>query len=235
MNDAISDKVKKLLRLAACKAATPAEAAAALNRAMELIGRHHIDIASLDLDEDTERIVCERIKVGQRVSFIKRRCADILINYFKVRGIWDRDCLAVVGFEHDVTMAGYVFHFLVGACTRSVAQFAKDEKAARRRTTANKKKNYVQGWIYGVVTNLRKPDLAHAALGDSRTSIVLSARSARVDAEFQELFPPENLRKLTVQEPRTNHHVINRGFRDGMNTSIHQPLTNAQQGTLLLT
>lgn len=43
----IIDKIQKLLRLAKCSAATPAEAAAALEKAIQLAMQHGIDIAKL--------------------------------------------------------------------------------------------------------------------------------------------------------------------------------------------
>ena len=45
------DRIRKLLRLAKDKAATPAEAEAAAQAACELATRHHVDTASLNLDE----------------------------------------------------------------------------------------------------------------------------------------------------------------------------------------
>lgn len=135
------DKIKKLLRLARCKAASPAEAAQALNRALQLIEHHRIDIAALDLDEDTERIVCEHIHVGDRLSLIKRLVNGILLNYFHVRTCIDRPRLTVIGYENDVSIARYVFDFLVGACTRALRDYAQSERKARRKITLVKKTN----------------------------------------------------------------------------------------------
>lgn len=226
--DAITDKVKKLLRLAGCKSATPAEAANALNRAKELMDRHHIDVASLDLDADTERLVCEKIKVGQRVSLIKRLVVNILRNHFNVKCIYDHVDVAVIGFEHDVTMAGYVFHFLVGACNRSVKEFCALEKKARRKMSETKKKNYIQGWIYGVTKNIRSADDTGKALQDSQTAIVLSARQNRVTEYFDSLYPASARRPITLRKARENWKIIGKGFADGRSTTIATPLNGGK-------
>lgn len=242
--NSISEKVKKLLRLAGCKAASPAEAALALERAQDLILRHQIDIASLNLDENMERIVTERIVIGRSITLIKRLVVGILINYFPVRSLFEikSSChggrnveLVVMGFESDVTMAGYVFHFLVGACSRAVRQFAKEEREARRKVTKNKNTNFINGWMWGAAKNLRKPDVAAEALTDSRTALILSERRTKVDAQFADEFPTEKLKELKEQKYRENWRIVDRGFKEGKNTSIAQPLANSQKGTLLLT
>lgn len=94
-NPDIVDRVKKLLRLARDNAATPAEAAQALNRAMKLITDHRIDAATLDLDEETEQLVCEHIHIGSRISAIKLQVGGILRRYFHVRPVVDYPRLSI--------------------------------------------------------------------------------------------------------------------------------------------
>lgn len=230
--EAITEKVKKLLRLARCKAATAAEAANALNRALELIERHQIDAATLNLDEETERIVEEKIELGKRVSLIKQRVNCILLSHFKVRtcvvsyGGWQSTELSIVGFESDVTIAGYVFHFLVRACQRAVVDFVATERKARRVMNAKKKEDYIYGWMWGVASNLRGQKTSEPSLMDSQTALVLADKKRRVDDRFAELFPDTKKIEGKTKKMTT---VAHKGFMAGKSTSIHQPLNGGRE------
>lgn len=224
------ERVKKLLRLARDKAASPAEAALALNRALELIQQHEIDIAVLDLDEPTERLVCERIHIGERVSLIKFLVAGVLENYFRVRVCLSRPDLAVVGFETDVTIAGYVFAFLVRACSDGLKGFCDYERKRRRKATTLKKESYVRGWIYGVATQLRGPEQA-GNLSDSHTALVV-AKKGLIEREFDRLFP--NTSSSHRPSPRKNRDALMTGYGDGRKTTITTPIEGRTAEQLLL-
>jgi hypothetical protein len=226
----IVERIKKLLRLARDKAASPAEAANALNRALELIRQHEIDIAGLDLDEPTERLVCEHIHLGERVSLIKFLIAGVLENYFRVRVCISRPKLAVVGFETDVTIAGYVFAFLVRACTQGLKAFCDGERKSRRKVTTLKKESYVRGWIYGIACNLRGSDQA-GHLSDSHTALVV-AKKGLIEREFDRLFP--NTTSSRRPSARKNHDALVTGYGHGRKTTITTPLPGSASGVLLL-
>lgn len=226
------EKIKKLLRLSKDKAATPAEAALALKRALDLINRHNLDIDSLNLDEESEKLVYEYISVGRRISFIKRRVNGILLNYFHVRTIWSYGQLAVVGFEHDVTIAGYVFHFLVRACTSALSQFVANERLARRKITDKKKKSFVQGWMYGVASNLRKDDQG-GNLEDQKAAIIIANREKQVASYFDQVFPKTRSVKIAHEKPIKS--ALYRGYLEGQITSITTPLKGREQEPLRLT
>lgn len=217
----IIDRIKKLLRLARDKAATPAEAGNALNRALELIQQHEIDIATLDLDEPTEKLVCERIHVGQAVSFIKRRVNLIVIHYFRVRTIWERPDLAVVGFETDVTIAGYVFAFLVRACSQALKDYVAAERKGRRKVTTRKKQSFIQGWMYGVATTLRDPDAPCHEIQDSKTALIIAEKKSQVDKHFEQLFP--DCISSPIRKKPFNKTALWHGYRRGKDTSITTP------------
>lgn len=226
--------IKKLLRLAKCSGATPDEAANALNKALGLMEKHHIDIASLDLDEETESIVCEKIDVGSRVSLIRKLATSIVETHFGVKIVFIHNRYAgngisFVGFEHDVTVAIYVYAFIVRACTRSLSEYSKAERKARRVISGPKRVNFTKGWMYGLSASLRKPE---AALDDSKTAIVLATRQRRVEDHFSDLYP--NLRTERLAETRKNSAALRAGFRSGNETTIHKPLGPSAAQPLLL-
>lgn len=234
-SNTIADKIKKLLRLARCPGATAAEAANALSRAMEMIEKHQIDASSLDLDEEAERIVDERIQAGQRVSLIKKLVANLLVHFFSVRVI--RECdrfgdvsFVLVGYEHDVTIAQYVFEFLTRACTKASSRYAATERQARRRVTLRKKQGFVEGWIWGVASNLHGRKKAEA-LTDGSAAIVLADRARRRDARYEELFPN---RTSAPVKTAANKTARERGWVEGRNTTINQPLNAPTRETLCL-
>ncbi len=228
----IINRVKKLLRLARDKAATPAEAGNALNRALDLIHQHEIDIATLDLDEPTENLICQRIRVGQSISFIKRRVNLILLHYFKVRTIWERPYLAIVGFETDVTIAQYVFAFLVRSCSSAVKDYAAAERKARRKVTTRKKQGFIQGWMYGVSTTLRDPNTPAQAIEDNKTALILSEKKRQVDAHFEQLFPDSI--SSPIQKKPLNKSALWSGYVRGKDTSITTPIQGTSKPDLQL-
>lgn len=226
--------VKKLLRLAKCTGATPDEAANALNKALGLIEKHRIDIASLDLDEETENIVSERINVGARVSTIRKLATSVVETHFSVKAVIVRSRYSghnidFVGFEHDVTVALYVFAFIVRACTRSLSEYCKAERKARRVISGAKRANFSKGWMYGLSASLKKPV---AALEGSKTAIVLASRQKRVEDHFAELYP--NLKTERLADTRKNRSALSAGFQSGKTTTIHKPLGPSAAQPLLL-
>lgn len=221
------DLIKKLLRLGRDKAASPAEASQALNRAMELIRKHDIDLATLDLDEEEERMVLERIEIGWRVSLAKHHALKILINHFNVHVVLSKPDAAILGTESDVAIAIYVFEFIQGACARATSAWAKREKLVRRKTTGQKRLAFQQGWFYGLRDGLKPPGETTGILDDSKTALVIAARQKRLQQFVSEEFPETT----TVQRknPRLNRTAIYQGFLAGRETKIHKPLTSGTQ------
>lgn len=213
------EKIKKLLRLARDRAASPAEAAQALTRAMEMIARHDLDLAEINLDEPTEKFIRDHIHVGQRVSLIKKLVATILERFFSVRVCLTSPRLAVLGRESDVQIALYVFDFLVRSCTRALANYAARERAARRKITAGKKEWFIRGWMYGVSSNL-EPVKAQIEAAGARSIILVrqAALDDYFDAEFSET------RTITIQKGRTNRSALVSGWQAGKSTNIRTPL-----------
>ena len=221
------DLIKKLLRLGRDKAASPAEASQALNRAMELIRKHDVDIATLDLDDEGERMVLERIEIGWRVSLTKHHAMKILINHFNVHVVLSRPDAAILGAESDVAIAIYVFEFILGACTRATVVWAKREKAERRKTTGQKRLAFQQGWFYGLRDGLKPPGEATGILDDSKAAIVIAERKKRLDDFVAEQFPETTT--VVRKNPRMNRSAIYQGFIAGRETKIHKPLASGQQ------
>jgi hypothetical protein len=231
------EKIKKLLRLARDKAASPAEAAIALERALELMARHNVEISELDLDAETERFVSERVRVGARLSEAKYLITNLVITFFPVkitlhekrtikgwRMVTEKD-LVFMGTEQDVAIARYVFDFLVGASSRAMSTYVAGEKKARRRVTPRKKAGFLQGWIYGVASRL-KPATQSAALGEGK-AIILKRRETALAAYAREQFP--NAGAVDREKKKTNDDALTAGWIEGRKTSIRTPVGCGEQ------
>lgn len=215
------EKIKKLLRLARDKSASPAEAAQALARALELIAKHDLDLGDINLDEPTEQFVRDHIHVGLRVSLVKKLVAGILERFFQVKVCLTSPRLAVLGRDSDVQIALYVFDFLVKSCTKAFSVWAQRERASRRKITTAKKESFIRGWIYGVSSNL-EPVAAQIEAAGSR-SIIL-ARKAALEDFYAEEFP--QTRTIAIRKSRTNRSALVSGWTAGKQTNVRTPLND---------
>lgn len=231
------EKIKKLLRLARDGAASPAEAANALERAMALIEQHNIEISELDLDAETERFVTERVRVGARLSEAKYLIANLVIAFFPVRItlaserkfkgwrlVSDKE-LVFMGTDQDVAIARYVFDFLVGASSRAMSAYVANERKERRRVTPRKKAGFLQGWVYGVSSRLKKPAGA-AALGAGK-AIVLQRRETALEAYQRKQFP--NAGDVKREKKKINDDALTAGWIEGRKTSVRTPVGGAPE------
>lgn len=237
------DKIKKLLRLARDGAATPAEAAQAMTRALDLMAQHNLDASEIDLDAETEHFVRTCIRIGARLSESRYRIANIINSAFPVRLVlhstvslknWRRvheKEIVFLGTESDVAIATYAFDFLCGALSRATKAFVEAEKKARRRMTARKRDGFIVGWCWGVASNLicRKDNTLQ--LGDAK-AIILKRREAALNAFHREQFP--NSTDLDRAKKPTNENALMAGLREGRKTQVRTPLAGTPTEQLRL-
>ena len=208
--DAI-DKIKKLLRLS--KSSNQHEAELALARAMEMSERYHLDLHDIDLGEDCNRIVQERVHVGARISFTRRLVLGLVNSFFRVTVIFGHPKIALVGEKADIEIATYAYEFLVGACSRATSEFARQR---RGRLSKTKKCSFVQGFIYGVSSTLRK---TRADLAENNPGMSLAIRTAE---QQRNDFIGRNIptKPIKFEQPRTNRTAIVDGYIAGQKTKI---------------
>jgi hypothetical protein len=140
MSDAITEKVRKLLRLA--KSANTAESASALAKAMEMAARHQIDVHTLADDAEIAKLVTRYFRCGgKRIAREWREAMGVARKFFNVTTciLRGEGKVAFIGTETDVQIADYVTGFLVRACRMELEKFAAGEKKRRRTMTANKR------------------------------------------------------------------------------------------------
>jgi hypothetical protein len=221
------EKIKKLLRLG--RSSNPHEAGLALERAFALAARHRIDVSSLDLDEETERLVHEWFKIGLRLSFLQKRALNIVVHFFSVDVCYWRPRIVFVGTPSDIAIAWYVYEFLVQQGQQWLADFNRAEKLARRKVSKTKSQNFVQGFIYGISNQLRQRE-KKIVIEDSKTALVLAEQKRQREAKIDDLLPGNKPVKVALD--RRNESALMRGFVRGEQTRINQPLGNKERLSL---
>ena len=114
----ILDKIKKLLRLAKCNSASPAEAATALKKAMQMAQDNGIEVATVRLLEDHEWTL-SHVTTKSQAGPAHRLAAALVTNHFGVEILFDsRDGVSrihFIGLPTNCQLAEYVYCYLVRA------------------------------------------------------------------------------------------------------------------------
>lgn len=247
MTSDILDKIKKLLRLGADKAATPEEAELAVARAYELAARHQIDIQDISLDDDIRKIISENFPHPGRVSFARKKLLNILAAFFNVNVIlnhvppWMRTptrqpYVTFIGTAVDIQIAHYVYDFLHTSCAQSLRVFLvgryglNTRGKLRRRAPSSVQKQFVLGFCYGLSDKLRK---AKAALTENQNALIVH-ESARRDQFEDAAFDPKSLKLVKTDAGRRHENAVLAGFVHGQQVEIRKPIETNAAGQLLL-
>lgn len=220
----VTDKIKKLLRLA--QSSNQHEAELALQRAFEMAARHNIDMAGLDLDDTTKRILHEKFHVGERFSLIRKLTFGILETFFNVSIVMARPNILFVGTATDVQIAIYIHQFLVGVCSRALRAF---ETTQRRKLTPTKRNGFIAGFMYGVSAKLRGAKKL-LEIDENRTGLVL-AEEARRDNYVEQNFKTH---EVSLDCGRKHRNALLEGWESGNAVEFNKPLENATPKPLLL-
>ena len=215
-NDPAIDKIKKLLRLG--KSSNPHEAELALQRAFEIAEKNHIDLASLDVEDDLKKILKQAHRVGWKMSYSRKQALSIVQTFFNVTPVLSRPNIQFVGTSADIEIAIHVFEFLTRCCNRDLLAA---RKRAKRRLSRNLMINFVNGFFYGVSANLNTARCEVLAAHD-QYSIVLQSEEKRRD-----LFIDTNMQinKVKLLESgRKNINALMLGHDYGSQIQINSPL-----------
>lgn len=223
MSEAVN-KIKKLLRLG--QSNNPNEAGLALERAFELAARHNIDVSTLDLDDEIERLINEKFCVGSRLKFLQARAGSLLVAFFNVEVVYSRSEIELIGRESDVAIARHVYDVVVREAKRWLGIYEQAQNEMRLGVTTNKRRSFIQGFIYGIAEQLNQKKHA-IELEDARFAIVLADQKKQRDQYVDELYPGiQPKRNITVAKPQKTALVS--GFLRGRQTRIASPLTSSK-------
>lgn len=218
--DAITEKIRKLLRLA--KSSNQAESNAALAKAMELAARHQVDVSALGEDNEITKLVTRYFRCGgKRLAREWRKALAVARQFFNVSTclLTDFGQVAFIGTEMDIQIADYVTSFLVRTCRAELGKFSANEQRQRRRMSANKRACFIDSYFLGIWVQLndQRETQVHEISG---LEIVLktaeAAREAHLDSQFANTTTAKALTK-----PRPTLHTRFAGYDAGFNTKIN--------------
>ncbi|MEU4788294.1 DUF2786 domain-containing protein [Micromonospora tulbaghiae] len=209
MSEAMLSKVRKLLAQAEDPACTPAESAAFMAKATELIARYGVDRALLAArDPATDPVGDRTVEVVAPYARDKAGLLAAVAEPLRCRCVRRRQgngfVMHLFGFASDLERVELLFtsllvqaaHGLVGAVVP-----AGEHPAAFRRT-------WLAGFAYVVAERLRAAEnKAVAESGGPSTALVLADRSDRVQRRVAEAYP----RLRTAPRRR----LAGRGFGSG--------------------
>ncbi|GEM_PF-5918622 len=227
----IAEKIKKLLRLG--KSSNRHEAELALERAFRLAQKYRIDVESLDLDEESEKLAHEWFRFEKRAGYLHYRAMNVVEGFFRVKVGWSISRIVFIGRPTDVMIARYAFDFIVRTGKRELRGFEISERNARRKMSTGKRENFIEGFIYGIIQQLKTVS-EEIVLDDAKTAIVVAEEAARERYFHERLGGSKEERSLPT--PRLNRTALMHGYDRGRETRINQPLNNgASAAPLMLT
>ena len=224
-NSEVMEKLKKLLRLG--QSSNPNEAALAMEKAFELASRHNIDMESVDLDDETRRILHQAFGIGQRFSLIRKLTIAILERFFNVSVVMDRPNWLFVGTATDIEIAIYVHGFLVGACSRSLRAYQAEQP---RKLSPTKRNSFIAGFMYGITNKLRDRQ-EQMAIDETKTAVALRAKENR-EGYIADNFKIES---FSIERGKRNQTALMSGFIAGKETEISKAVNGTKAAPLQLT
>lgn len=116
MNSPLIDKIKKLLRLAKDGAATPAEAATALAKALAMAAENGIDLSKIP-DDSTSGSGMSHATEPSQAGLPHRLAARLVSRHFGVEAIFDstgkKPVIHFIGIDENCHLAIYCYVYLV--------------------------------------------------------------------------------------------------------------------------
>ena len=207
----IIDKIRKLLRLGRDSAASPAEAALAMAKALQLAAEHGIDLAKLPSEDGKGGGLTHQTENSTK-GMAQSLASGIVKRHFGVDTLFDstgpRKVIHFIGMEDNCHLARYCYVYLVRA---SRAAWRKRLNRRLRDRSA-----FLRG--YFVAIDRAMPAVFH------RPGLVLS-----VDSYIQATFASPGT-KLSVSSPKPAK-LSDAAFREGFVTGTEAGIHNAIRGT----
>jgi hypothetical protein len=143
MNPTI-EKIKKLLRLARDKSATPAESAAALAKAIAMATESGIDLDKVSTDDNSQSL--NHRTTSARFGSAERNACSIIRKHLNVDALFSnrggKNVVHLYGFPEACDLAVYVFVYLV-RCAKSSWKNRANKRLKNRDA-------YIYGFFLGI-------------------------------------------------------------------------------------
>jgi len=243
MNEAIIEKLQKILALASCKGATQGEMEAAMARAKEIAMRHGIELAALParaeskskLGEDVKAHKPEGLKTSTRYEHPYHNWVICSLEKgFGVRFLFSRGRIGshhylsnmwIVGTETDVALASALFPWLEDLFPKL---FWKGVRAGRLDKSFASQNGFYWGLYTGIVEANKREEAKLNTADKSSWAMVVRSKEDAVAACLEELFPKKDSGKdKKAQKPKENRksydaHAYYAGKAKGAEINLNQ-------------
>lgn len=211
---AIIERLKKLMALS--RSSNVHEAAAAMERATQLMQEHQITEDDLVLSNVTE---CNTsFAWGAKVNPARYQTWlwNMIQDVFGVEWVFNTHSSHVTfyGLSCRAEMAAYTCDVLSRQLRCARADFLKSQnKRLKRQTKISRAENFAEGWIVAV----RSKAQSMAVSQDERTLMLTYAKRT-----WGQL---ESLSMRAAREARGTSEAFGSGYREGKNANLHRPMS----------
>ncbi len=223
MNDALIQKLKKLLALAGNNPSQQ-EAEAALSKAQALAIENGIDLALIGSNEQEDNVVREDMEFGGRLPTVNVYITNVLTKFFNVRiistgGRNSGRKLIFVGKQSDINTAKYVYTWLSDTMVRCWHNYYKNNNVALTH-----KQSYLFGFYNGLVSKLEanKVSVEKERLKTDEDQNKYAIATVNLSKKIQNFIDEEfsSLRTGATKRIAMDSNSYNSGLNDGINCNI---------------
>ena len=225
MNDALIQKLKKLLALAGNNPSQQ-EAEAALSKAQALAIQNGIDLALIGSNEQEENVTREDMEFGKRLPTVNNYITNVLTKFFNVRiitsgGRYGGRKLIFIGKQSDINTAKYVYTWLSDTMVNCWHNYYNVNS---NTVSISHKQSYLFGFYNGLVSKLdaNKVSVEKEKLKtvdeQNKYSIVVVNLQKKIQSFIEDEFP--KLRTGATKRISMDSNSYNNGLKDGINCNI---------------
>jgi hypothetical protein len=214
----ILDKIRKLLRLGRDHAATPAEAAAAMAKALKLAAENGIDLSRIPPD-DPERGGMSHTTEPSQCGPAHQLASWLVMRHFGVRTLFDntgaKPVIHFIGVESNCQLAAYCYVYLVRAM-----------RAAWRNRTNRRlrdRQSFLEGYARGIDSLM--PAVFH------RPGLILSA-DRYIETVIFAGKEGIRLREVKPKQRKLSAAAAFHGYRDAKIDGIRNPIRGTDRELL---
>ena len=225
MNDALIQKLKKLLALAGNNPSQQ-EAEAALSKAQALAIENGIDLALIGSNEQEENVTREDMEFGKRLPTVNNYITNVLTKFFNVRiitsgGRYGGRKLIFIGKQSDINTAKYVYTWLSDTMVNCWHNYYNVNSST---VSISHKQSYLFGFYNGLVSKLdaNKVSVEKEKLKtvdeQNKYSIVVVNLQKKIQSFIEDEFP--KLRTGATKRISMDSNSYNNGLKDGIICNI---------------
>lgn len=235
VNQAVLDKLRKVLNLASGRGATQGEIEAAMARAKEIAMKHGVDLASVDMTDPKAKSKTMDITTDSdlksNIAFERKYHTwifHILTVLFGVRFITNRKqqgsrhrltTIWVIGEVTDVAIVKVLFSWLEELYPKSYREAVNAHLIAE--DNAANAHGYYRGLSIGILeTNKKEEEKIAATIDGQKWAMVVRDKKQAIDTQVAKEFPELITRTHRVRA--ANEEAIGLGYQRGKSINLNQ-------------